>query len=309
MIPQGSKIAIPKIGVVTLVSLEETPKGFWTLLVESDDGSQRSEVLSNEVMDGITVLEDQNPSKRKSVTGRLLAFKGFQGFTLRTVVISAGVMAALLAVLIVALPNGDSGTTEENGVTKLVDEFTTDGEVDGRLFGEESLGLNWKVVSGYWDIKSGKLLSTQGMQPSIAVLSLDSMPKSFEVDFQEVTQLSGIVFLYADDLNYWKLVAMPDFATWNVYKVKDGGEPIFKGNTGFTFQENVKVSVALSQQELKVLVNGEQRLSIPLSGVSNQNSVGLLQRGRIAGSTSGGKFIVDSLSVGIIVDSLSVGIS
>lgn len=303
MISLGSKIRIPEHGDVTLVGLQESPEGFWTLLVESNDGSQRSEVLSNEEMDAITILEDQNLLTRRSPAGiadeEVGTVSGVAQLNSRALIMSVLGVLVVIAGLIIAFSAGDNGSTKDAEITKIVDDFVTDGELDGRLFGEKSLDLNWRVVSGDWSIESGELLSTQRNGNSLALLDLGSSPKSFEVDFRAVTDLSGIVFLYEDELNYWKLVAMRGYATWNLYQVKNGGVPQFNGNTGSSFLKEDKVSVFMNEIEFTVSIDGVKRLSIPITEVIGQSSVGLLQRGRTSTTSVDGKFVVDSLSVGI----------
>jgi len=303
MIQRGSKISLPKHGAVTLVSLQETPEGSWTLLFESDDGSQRSEVLSNDEMDAVTILSDQNGLAQKAPAGgndeKVVTGSGTQRLNSRALIMSVLGVVVVIAGLVIAFSKGDNGPTNDNGMTKVVADFTSDGKLDGRMVGDESLGLNWRVVSGVWSIESGKLISTQGPSSSIALLDLASLPQSFEVDFREVSGTSGIVFFYEDELNYWKLVAMEGFGTWNVYQIVNGGEPQFKGNTSLTKLAKVKVSLLLNQQEVSILIDGEQRLSIPTSGVYSQSAVGFLHRGRSSTSSVDGKFIVDSFSVGV----------
>ena len=303
MIAIGSKIRIPEHGDVTLVGLQESPEGFWTLLVESDDGSQRSEVLSNEEMDAITILEDQNLLTRRSPGGiadeEVGTVSGIAQLNSRALIMSVLGVVVVIAGLIIAFSTGDNGSTKDAEITKIVDDFATDGELDGRLFGEKSLDLNWRVVSGDWSIESGELLSTQRNSSSLALLDLGSSPKSFEVDFRAVTGYSGIVFLYEDDLNYWKLIAMKDYATWNLVQVVNGGAPQFKGNTGILSPMAGKVLVLMDEEGFTVSIDGEKRIAISNSKVIGQSSVGLLQRGRISITSVDGKFIVDSLSVGI----------
>jgi len=303
MISIGSKIRILKHGDATLLGLQESPEGFWTLLLESDDGSQRSEVLSNEEMDAITILEDQNLSTRKSPAGsadqEVGTGSGITRLNSRALMMSVLGVVVVIAGLIIAFPRGDNGSTTDYGSTKVFDDFSTVGELEGRMLGEKSLGLNWRVVSGDWSVESGELLATPKSISSMALIDLGSLPRSFEVDFRAVTGYSGIVFLYEDDLNYWKLIAMKDFATWNLVQVVNGGAPQFKGNTGLTKVRDVKVSILLNEQELSVLIDGEERLRKPITGVTSQSSVGLLERGRTSISSVDGKFVVDSLSVGI----------
>lgn len=303
MISLGSKIRIPEHGDVTLVGLQESPEGFWLLLVESDDGSQRSEVLSNEEMDAITVLEDQNLLTRKSPAGvadeEVGTVSGIAQLNSRALIMSVLGVVVVIAGLIIAFSTGDNGSTKDAEITKIVDDFATDGELDGRLFGEKSRDLNWRVVSGDWSIESGELLSTQRNGSSLALLDLSSSPKSFEVDFRAVTGYSGIVFLYEDELNYWKLIAMKDYATWNLVQVKNGGVPQFNGNTGTSSLKEDKVSVLINETGFTVSIDGVKRISISTSGVIVQSSVGLLQQGRTSITSVDGEFVVDSLSVGI----------
>lgn len=311
MIVLGSKIRLLVRGGlvdVILVSLKETSNGVWTLVVEGDDGAQWSEVLSNEEMDAITVLDLQNMLKQELPAGQsdeeVLSVSGIAQLNIRALIMSVLGVVVVIAALIIAFSTGDNGSTKDAEATKIVDDFATDGELNGRLFGEKSLDLNWRVVYGDWSIESGELLSTQRNSSSLALLDLGSSPKSFEVDFRAVTGYSGIVFLYEDELNYWKLIAMKDYATWNLVQVKNGGVPQFKGNTGLTNLQDVKVSVLLNQedlnqQELTVLIDGEELLRIPMAGVTSQSSVGLFQPGRTSITSVDGKFVVDSLSVGI----------
>jgi hypothetical protein len=304
MISSGSKIQIPgrgDFGAVTLVSLLENPKGIWTLSIESGDGSQRSEILSNEEMDAVIILDDQAALTGKSPAGpsdeKVQTDNGTRRLNRRLVIMSFfGVVIVAGALIVAFRPGFINFPFGDGGSKKVVDEFSTTSEFDGRTIGEKSLGLNWKVVSGDWSIESGKLLSAQTKTSSFALLNLKSSPKSFEVDFQDATRGSGIVFLYLDDLNYWKFVAIPEMATWNLYKVENGVFE-YQGNSGFAHVPEVKVTVLMSKRELKIFLDGEQRLVVPITPVSNQNSVGLVQRGLDDTSTGDHKVIIEALSL------------
>jgi len=284
MISQGSKIQIPgrgDLGDVTLVSLQEGPEGFWTLSIESDDGSQQSEILSNEEMDAVIILGDQAAITGKSLTGqsdeKVLADNGTRRLNRRLVIMSFfGVVIIFGALIIAFRPGFINFPFGDGGSKKVVEEFEQTGQLDGRSVGEKSLGLNWHVVTGDWRIGSGQLSSNQSGSENYAYLPLQSLPKSFTVDWLDITEGSGLVFLRQDDLNYWKLVAMPSYGGWNLYSIKDGKSKFMAGS-GLASTRKVNVEVRLSLGGLQVLINEKERIALYFPVNITKNEVGLFE--------------------------------
>jgi len=276
MIPKGSKISTPKNGMVTLVSVQETPEGFWDVLVEGDDGSQSSELLSNEEMDAISLLDVQTVLKQELPAGQsdeeVLPVNEKTRMNRRLVIMSVlGIVVVAVALILVFLPRN-------GGSEKAIDEFSTTGQLDGRSVGKKSLGLNWNVLAGDWSIDSGKLSANQSEIRSFASISLQSLPKSFTVNWIDAIEGSGMVFLYEDDLNFWKLVALPSYGVWNLYKISDGVIE-FMANSGPANMTDTKVEVLLSKDQLKVVMDEQEVVALRIAVDVTRSDVGLVWAG------------------------------
>ena len=276
MISKGSKISTPKNGIVTLVSMEETPEGFWNVLVEGDDGSQSSELLSNEEMDAISLLDVQTVLKQELPAGQsdeeVLPVNEKTRTNRRLVIMSVlGIVVVAVALILVFLPRN-------GGSEKAIDEFSTTGQLDGRSVGKKSLGLNWNVLAGDWSIDSGKLSANQSEIRSFASISLQSLPKSFTVNWIDAIEGSGMVFLYEDDLNFWKLVALPSYGVWNLYKISDGVIE-FMANSGPANMTDTKVEVLLSKDQLKVVIDEQEVVALRIAVDVTRSDVGLVWAG------------------------------
>jgi len=276
MIVIGSKIRLLVRGGladVTLVSLKETSNGVWTLVVEGDDGAQRSEVLTDEEMDAITVLEEQNMLKQELPAAQsdeeVLSVNEKTRTNRRLAIMSVlGIVVVAVALILVFLPRN-------GGSEKAIDEFSTTGQLDGRSIGKKSLGLNWNVLGGDWSIDSGKLSANQSEIRAFASISLQSLPKSFTVNWIDAIEGSGMFFLYEDDLNYWKLVALPSYGVWNLYKIVDGDGELM-ANSGMANMRDTKVEVLLSKDQLKVVIDEQEVVGLRIAVDVTRSDVGLV---------------------------------
>jgi hypothetical protein len=297
MISKGSKISTPKNGMVTLVSVQETPEGFWDVLVEGDDGSQSSELLSNEEMDAISLLDVQTVLKQELPAGQsdeeVLPVNEKTRMNRRLVIMSVfGIVVVAVALILVFLPRN-------GGSEKAIDEFSTTGQLDGRSVGKKSLGLNWNVLAGDWSIDSGKLSANQSEIRSFASISLQSLPKSFTVNWIDAIEGSGMVFLYEDDLNFWKLVALPSHGVWNLYKISDGVIE-FMANSGPANMTDTKVEVLLSKDQLKVVIDEQEVVALRIAVDVTRSDVGLVWAGfPEEAPIRENKLIIESIVIGL----------
>jgi len=190
----------------------------------------------------------------------------------RLVIMSVlGIVVVAVALILVFLPRN-------GGSEKAIDEFSTTGQLDGRSVGKKSLGLNWNVLAGDWSIDSGKLSANQSEIRSFASISLQSLPKSFTVNWIDAIEGSGMVFLYEDDLNFWKLVALPSYGVWNLYKISDGVIE-FMANSGPANMTDTKVEVLLSKDQLKVVMDEQEVVALRIAVDVTRSDVGLVWAG------------------------------
>lgn len=85
-------------------------------------------------------------------------------------------------------------------------------------------GPGWRVIEGTYD--EHLVADTEDGSADIAVHDLPTSSYDLQVSFQTTATNSGVVFRYHDELNYWRVVAVPGYATWNVVRTTNGEDEV-----------------------------------------------------------------------------------
>lgn len=100
------------------------------------------------------------------------------------------------------------------GLPKLIDEHLATGV----------RGPGWRVTEGSYD--SHLVANTDDGSTDIAVHDLPTASYDLQVSFETTATNNGVVFRYHDALNYWRVVAEPLSATWNVVRTTNGEDEL-----------------------------------------------------------------------------------
>ena len=127
--------------------------------------------------------------------------------------------------------------------------------------GRSTTGQRWKVDSGEWGIKAREavLSSTPSDTPSVATIDIGRAQGWVQATATTAPQGFGLVFRYQDPKNYWRIVAVPDYATFNVFKVVNGRESkvTASGIGVVTYDKtNVTIGVRLERDQFTFYVDG-----------------------------------------------------
>ena len=92
--------------------------------------------------------------------------------------------------------------------------------------GTSTGGGKWKAEGGSWSIRNREatLNSAPGSRPTMATVDIGRSDGWIQVSGTTVPDGFALVFRYQDPSNYWRLTAVPGYATWNVFKVVKGSE-------------------------------------------------------------------------------------
>lgn len=85
----------------------------------------------------------------------------------------------------------------------------------------------------------------------------------------------GFVFRYRDPKNYWSLVPLPRYATWNVY-VTMNGRSVFKGNTGYSSFDKAPVEIVLDGETIRVSIAGAKAKKLTSPVFAEAQGAGLI---------------------------------
>jgi hypothetical protein len=300
MVESGSRILIPGekgMGEVLLLALHQLPDTSWFFLVISDEGQQSTVILSDKEIDGVVIVSspDSEVGNYYKEEKDLISTDGDKKRH------SLGKKSRLLAVCAMALGMIVVGAvffTGRDDARLFVDEFSNAGELNGRPVGEDNSGLQWSSFGNGWMIADGQL-SYNGLDEAAALINLNSEPRSFEVKWIEATKGSGLLFNYVDDKNYWMLVAVPDYATWNLNQVVDG-KFSFVENTGLSRISGAVTSISFSGNEFTIRVGAEVKIVKTFQSVPEPNSVGILKP--ISGEESKFSNVLNVESVSLKID-------
>jgi hypothetical protein len=194
--------------------------------------------------------------------------EGLSRATLLVGAIVVVVIIGIVGVLIATSGGGDDGGPEtagtdggQQGQQENVAVFGSTDSFD-RAESADSLGnmpdgRTWLVDAGTWGITSGQAQVSESHEyRNHAVVGIGQGDGGVQVRMTRVTPGSGLVFRYEGPYNYWALVAVPEVATWNIYKVVDGTREIV-GNTGEAqTRDGTTIAVRTSGDTIELIVNG-----------------------------------------------------
>lgn len=146
--------------------------------------------------------------------------------------------------------------------------------------GKADTGQVWRQVAGHWATGAGLVRVTATAGRAIAVVDGGTGTRTLHVVLSQPCSGCGLVFRFRDRRNYWMVVEVPKFATFNLVKVT-AGQPKAVGNTGLTTTKpGTKLAVRLNGTSVAVAVNGFQKLEVVDKELSTASGVGL-----VAGAT------------------------
>ena len=134
----------------------------------------------------------------------------------------------------------------------------------GKLGAESSTGMVWLTLGDGFDVRDGLAIVNSNSQGETAMALVDTKWADAEIAATAGTVVtgSGIVFRFRDLQNFWSLVAVPDFATWNMQLHLDG-EIVGVWQSGLSSVEpGTELSVVTIGEEIHVYIDGEQRIII-----------------------------------------------
>ncbi len=158
----------------------------------------------------------------------------------------------------------------------LLDSF--DRSKAGKLGAESPTGMIWLSLGDGFDLREGLAIVNSNSQGETAMALVDTKWADAEVGATAGTVVtgSGIVFRFRDLQNFWSLVAVPDFATWNLQLRRDG-EIVGVWKSGLSSVEpGTELSVVTIGDEIAVFIDGEQRISVVDPAFRSSTVAGLI---------------------------------
>ncbi len=144
--------------------------------------------------------------------------------------------------------------------------------------GATPTGQQWKTDSGSWGIraKEAVLRSRPAAAPSVATVDVGRSQGWIQVTASTVPDGVGAVFRYQDSRNYWRVVAVPGYATFNVFKVINGVEKEV-GGTGLTnYANDVTIGVRLRKDEMTFFIDGFETVTMRSTELQRAHRAGLV---------------------------------
>ena len=144
----------------------------------------------------------------------------------------------------------------------LLDSF--DRSSVGNLGAESPTGMIWLSLGDGFNLRDGLAIVNSNSQGETAMALVDTKWADAEIGATagNVVAGSGIVFRFQDLQNFWSLVAVPDFATWNLQLYRDGEiAGVWKSGLS-SVEPGTELSVVTIGDDIHVSINGEQSISI-----------------------------------------------
>ncbi len=158
---------------------------------------------------------------------------------------------------------------------------------DGSL-GKTPTGQQWKVDGGSWAVRDREavLSSRPTDTASIATVDIGSTEGWIQVTASTAPDGVGAVFRYQDPKNYWRVVAVPGYATFNVFKVINGAETRV-GSTGITNYAtmavgaekvglNVTIGIRMRGEEFTVFIDGFEMVTMRATELIKARRAGIV---------------------------------
>lgn len=215
--------------------------------------------------------ETSAPKRRSPPWNRWLLAPGF---------LVALVVGFVILLLVAGSESGDNETT-------ISDDFRTSRPeliAGRRLVASPSNPQGGKEVPT-WSTPRGSLVLSGGraagdpasseVTPSMAVVEAPGTPQMVEARFNRVTGDMGVIFRFADPLNYWMLRPAPQYATWNIFSVVQGTSQLMR-NTGLSGLGSGTVTVKLSGADIEVELGAHLNTKLSSRVLSGSKGVGLI---------------------------------
>ena len=148
----------------------------------------------------------------------------------------------------------------------------------GDALGSAPAGQRWKTESGLWGIraKEAVLRSPPSAEPSVATVDVGRSQGWIQVTGTTVPDGFGAVFRYQDAKNYWRIVAVPGYATFNVFKVINGVDTRV-GGTGLTnYANDVTIGIRLRKDEMTFFIDGFETVTMRSTELQRAHRGGLV---------------------------------
>ncbi len=166
-------------------------------------------------------------------------------------------------------------STTEPPLAPIADDFERlrsvplDG-VSGNAIQWTRLGEAFVAVDGVATVTDGDGTN------SIALIGIDTTDGRIDAEMAWAATGSGIVYRYQDDANYWSLISVPDFGTWNL-TLTVNGEILRSWPTGISeLGPGTQIAVDARGVESRVFVNGELKLTVLDETFSDATGVGII---------------------------------
>jgi hypothetical protein len=195
----------------------------------------------------------------------------------------------------VPFPHGDQNREGYWGFANLerlvADTFDRD-DSPGTL-GNSGTGEPWQAVAGTWGIADGRAIANGGATdtPNIVVVPQGSGDGLTEVTMMKVEEGAGLVFRYLDPENYWSVTANPGVGSWSVTRVIDGDAELVSEVPGPTDDETT-VSVTQDDSVVRVLLEGQEYLSLTDAALGDQLQGGLIAAPNTSGEARWDRYLV-----------------
>jgi hypothetical protein len=159
--------------------------------------------------------------------------------------------------------------------------------------GNSGTGQPWQAVAGTWGIRDGQAVANGGSRdaPNIAVVPEGTGDGLTEVTMMVVEDGAGLVFRYLDPDHYWSVTANPGVGSWSVTRVIDGDAELVSEVPGPTDDETT-VSVTQDDSVVRVLLEGQEYLSLTDAALGDQLQGGLIAPANTTGEARWDRFLV-----------------
>jgi hypothetical protein len=140
-----------------------------------------------------------------------------------------------------------------------------------------SAGVPWRVTGGNFLSDGHAALADPALKQTLAVVKMKGNVTRVRAHLKSIATGSGIVFRYADDRDYWSVVAAGQYGTWNINETIHGST-LYVGNTG-GLDLNTKdstVEVQLDGPTIRVLINGKVHSKMVIPDLQHANGVGMI---------------------------------
>jgi hypothetical protein len=282
------------------------PDGSWTLYVASADGLRRVELTEEATRTIVWRVGGPPPPEAaapiaSSAPGHQPAGRRRRSRRMWAVL---GLVAAAATVVGILAAGWGSGGNE--ATVRLSDDFNSSGfeSLAGRQLSESPAPAAGHALSRVWTVPIGSFVATRHIvvggptssdrTPSMAVVKAPGALRQVAALFDPAGDGMGLVFRYRDARNFWMLVPLSHFGTWNLYATVNG-KATFMGNTGLSGLGTGTVTVQLSGANIDVQVRRGLSRHLSSSLLAEARGAGLIAFANGSAPVRGAAFTVSSL--------------